>query len=99
LHENAPAHRALATQKKLTYLDFQCLYHPPYSPDRAPSDYNLFSGLKKTVEGWPFFVDTEVIAAAETWLDGQLSEFFMSGLQKLEQRAKRCIELREEYDE
>jgi len=29
LHENAPAHRALATQKKLAYLGFQCLYHPP----------------------------------------------------------------------
>jgi len=50
LHDKAPAHRALATQNKLAYLGFQCLYHPPYSP--------------------------EVIAAAETWLDGQISEFF-----------------------
>jgi len=46
LHDNAPAHRALATQKKLAYLGFQCLDHPPYSPDLAPSDYHLFSGLK-----------------------------------------------------
>jgi len=46
LHENAPAHLALATQKKLTYLDFQCLDHPPYSLDMAPSDYHLFPGLK-----------------------------------------------------
>jgi len=29
LHDNAPAHRALATQKKLAYLGFQCLDHPP----------------------------------------------------------------------
>ena len=29
-------------------------------------------------------LSTEVIAAAETWLDGQPSEFFLSGLQKLE---------------
>jgi len=28
LHDNAPAHRALATQKKLAYLGFQCLDHP-----------------------------------------------------------------------
>jgi len=35
LHDNAPAHRALATQEKLTYLGFQCLDHPPYSPDLA----------------------------------------------------------------
>jgi len=46
LHDSAPAHRALATQKKLAYLDFHCLEHPPYSPDLAPSDYHLFPGLK-----------------------------------------------------
>jgi len=33
LHDNALAHRALATQKKMAYLGFQCLDHPPYSPD------------------------------------------------------------------
>jgi len=47
LHDNVPAHRALATQKKLAYLSFQCQDHPPYSPDLAPSDYHLFPGLKK----------------------------------------------------
>jgi hypothetical protein len=41
----------------------------------------------------------EVIAAMETWLDGQPSKFFLSGLQKLKQRAKKCIELRGEYVE
>jgi len=45
LHGNAPAQEALAAQKKLTYLGFQCLDHPPYSPDLAPSDYHLFSVL------------------------------------------------------
>jgi len=44
--DNAPAHRALATQKKLAYLGFQCLDHPPYSPDLALSEYHLFPGLK-----------------------------------------------------
>jgi hypothetical protein len=29
LHDNTSAHRALATQKKLVYLGFQCLDHPP----------------------------------------------------------------------
>jgi len=46
LHDNAPAHRELATQKKLPYLGFQYPDHPPYSPDLAPSDYHLFPGLK-----------------------------------------------------
>jgi len=64
LHDNAPAHQALATQKKLAYLGFQCLDHPPYSLDLASSD-------------------VEVIAAAETWWDGQPSEFFFEWLAKV----------------
>jgi len=99
LHDNAPAHRALATQKKLAYLGFHCLDHPPYSPDLAPSDYRLFPGLIKQLKDRNFSSDAEVIAAAETCLDGQPSEFFLSGLQKLEQRAKKCIELHGEYVE
>ena len=75
LHDNAPAHRALATQKKLAYLGFQCFDHPPYSPDLAPSDYHLFPELKKQFKGCHFSSDAEVITAA-TWLDGQPSEFF-----------------------
>jgi len=76
LHDNAPAHRALATQNKLAYLGFQYLYHPPYSPNLAPSDFHLLPELKKKVKGRHISSDAEVIADAETWLDGQLSEFF-----------------------
>ena len=39
---------------------------------------------KKQLKGRHFLSDVEVIAAAETWLDGQACEFFLSGLQKLE---------------
>jgi len=80
-----------ATQKKLAYLGFQCLDHAPYSLDLAPSDYHLFPGLQKQLNVRHFSSDAEAIAVAETWLEGQHSEFFVSGLQKLEQRAKKCI--------
>jgi len=76
LHDNAPAHRTLATQKKVAYMSFQCLDHPPYSPDLAPSDYHLFPGLKKRMKGRYFL-------SAETWLDGQSSEFFFDWLAKI----------------
>jgi len=76
LHDNAPAHWALATQKKLAYLGFQCLEHPPYSLDLAPSDYHLLPGLKKQLTGHKFLLDAEVNANAETWLDVQSSEIF-----------------------
>jgi len=55
---------------------------------------------KKQLKDRHFPSDAEVIAAAETWLDGQFSEFFvLSGLQNLEQRTKKYIELRGEYVE
>ena len=99
LHDSSPAHWALATQKKLVYLGFQCLDHPTYSPDLATSDYHLFYGLKKKLIDHYFSSDAEIIAAAETWLDRQPSEFFLSGLPKPKQRAKKCIELCGEYVE
>ena len=76
-------HRSLATQKKLVYLVLQYLDHPPYSPDPAPSDYHLFPGVKKQLKGRHFSSDAEVITAAETWLDGQPSEFFFEWLAKV----------------
>ena len=36
---------------------------------------------EKQLKVRPFSSDAEVIAAAETWLDGQLSDFVLSGLQ------------------
>jgi len=99
LQDIAPAHRALAIQEKLAYLGFQCLDHPPYSPDLTPLDYHLFPGLKKQLKGRHFSSDVEVISAAETWLTDNLLNFFSSGLQKLQQRSKKCIELRGEYVE
>jgi len=83
LHDNAPAHRAIATQKKLAYLHFHCLHHPPYSPDLLSSDYHLFPGLKKQLKVRHFSSDAEVIAAAETWLDGQFSYFFLEWFAKV----------------
>ena len=39
---------------------------------------------KKQLKGRHYSSDEEVIAAAETWLDGQPSELFFSGLQNWE---------------
>ena len=99
LDDNVPAHRALATQKKPVYLGFQCLDHPPYSPDLAPSDYHLFPGLKKQ-ERSPFFVRRGGHCWREDLVGRTTFDFFLlSGLRKLEQRAKKCSELRREYEE
>jgi transposase len=94
LHDNAPAHRERTTQKLLAHQGFLSLDRPPYSPDLAPSEYHLFSGLKKQMTVHHFASDAEVIAAAEIWLNVQFSEFLLSGLQRVEQRTTKCLELR-----
>jgi hypothetical protein len=76
LHNIAPARRAFATQKKLAYLGFQYFDHPPLYSGSGPSDYHLFSELKKQLKCRHFSSDVEVIDASETRLDGQTSEFF-----------------------
>jgi len=43
---------------------------------------------EKQLKGRHFSSKAEVVAATETWLYGQISDFVLSGLQKLEQRAK-----------
>ena len=59
-----------------TGLLVQFLEYPPYSPHLAPSDYHLFSGLKKQLIVRHVSSDAEVISVLETWLGGQISDFF-----------------------
>ena len=84
---------------RYTYLLFSCALAKTGQSERT--DCGLFPGLKKKIKlkGRHFSSKAEVIAAAETWLDGQLSEFSLSGLQNLEQRAKKCFELHGKYVE
>ena len=81
LHDNALVHQALATQKKLAYLGFQCLNHPPYSLDLALLEYHLFPGLKKQLIGCHFFFPTRksLLPQRSGWTDNLLN-FFLSGL-------------------
>ena len=94
VHDNATAHRALATPQKLACLGFQCLDNPPYSPDLAPSDYQLFPGLKKCNWKVAIFRPTRksLLPQRPGWTAKYLI-FFLSDLQKLERRAKKSIEL------
>jgi len=76
LARQCPGSPGTCNQKKLAYLGFRLFDHPPYSPDLAPSDYHLFPEQKIRLKGSHFSSYVEVIAAAETRLDGQLSACF-----------------------
>jgi hypothetical protein len=55
LHNNAPAQWALATQKKMAYLGFQCLDHPQCSSDLAVGLLPV-PWTEKTIERSAFFI-------------------------------------------
>ena len=59
--------------------------HPPYSPDLAPSDYNWEVAIFRPTR-------RSLLPRRSGWTDSLLI-FFFCDLQKLEQRAKKCIEL------
>jgi hypothetical protein len=44
--------------------------HPPYSPDRAPSDFYLFGYVKRRLAGLSFENGDHLLAAVEGVLEG-----------------------------
>ena len=99
LQDNAPSHKAHQTMQLLVDLGFTCVPHPPYSPDLAPSDYHLFPHLKKHLKGKHFPSDEALIAEVEGWFTQQDKTFYLQGLEMLQHRCEKCIELRGEYVE
>ena len=77
LPDNAPAHRALATPEETGLLGLPV---PWLSTLLSGSDPVGLPPVpcteKKTIEMSPFLSDAEVIVAEETWLDGNLLNFF-----------------------
>jgi histone-lysine N-methyltransferase SETMAR len=72
-------------------LSFECLPHPPYSPDLAPSDFHVFGLLKQAMGGKSFRSDKEVQQAVHKWLRSQPKEFCYRGIQALLKRWNTCI--------
>lgn len=100
LHQdNAPCHKSLKTMAKLHELGFQLLPHPPYSPDLAPSDFYLFSDLKRMLAGKKIGSNEEVITETEAYFAAKPKEFYKSGIEKLEGRYNRCIAMEGNYVE
>jgi hypothetical protein len=49
LHNNVRPHTAARTRALLVNLNWELIDHTPNSPDLAPSDYHLFTYLKKWI--------------------------------------------------
>jgi len=80
LHDNARPHTATATVSTIEELWCECIPHPLYSPDLAPSDFHVFGPLKDALSGTQFRDDGEVRSAEHEWLRTRLKEFLLRGI-------------------
>jgi [histone H3]-lysine36 N-dimethyltransferase SETMAR len=99
LHDNAPVHTARVARRAILNCGFEELYHPPYSPDLAPSDYYLFGRLKKGLHGERYADDNALKSATEHWLESREENFYLKGIQELQKRWNKCIEVGGDYFE
>ncbi|GFW43068.1 mariner Mos1 transposase [Trichonephila clavipes] len=97
--DNAPCHKSMNSMTKLHELGFELLLHPPYNPDLAPSDFFLFSDLKKRLAGQKFCADEEVIAETEANFKAEDKLYYKNGIEKLYGCYNRCIALKGNYIE
>ena len=82
-HQGFSSHTVLHVKR---YKNFCTFSHARYYTIQGCWYVLSPTRLKKQLKGRHYSSDAEVTAAAETWLDGQPSDyfFFLSGLQKLE---------------
>ena len=92
LHDNAPHSQVQdCLGCYFRQAGFIELNHPAYSPDIAPSNYDLFSNLKKFLHGKNFSSDDEAVTTVEDYLTDLNSDSFCKGIQSLHDRWQRVV--------
>jgi histone-lysine N-methyltransferase SETMAR len=90
-HDNAWPHTARSTVATIQDLSFECLPHPPYSPDLAPSDFHVSGPLKEAMGGKYFRSDEEAAGGARVAaLSAKI--IFSRGIHALPKRWNTCME-------
>jgi histone-lysine N-methyltransferase SETMAR len=97
LHDNAPAHTCNVARAAIADCGFQTINHPAYSPDVAPSDYFLFSDLKRHLRGKHFDCDETLRVAILEHFDSHSVAFWHEAIDSLENRWQRVVESHGEY--
>ena len=90
--DNARPHTFLVTRKKLLELGWEVMPHPPYSPDLAPSDYQLFRSLQNHLNGKTFDSNEAVKNKLIQFFASKNQTFDESGIMKLTERWQKAIE-------
>jgi histone-lysine N-methyltransferase SETMAR len=93
--DDARPHTAAATVNHIATFSWERLYHAPYSPDLAPSDFHFFPTLKRTLKGRRFTTNEDAEAAVRT----QDTDFYQQGFFKFVKRWDKCINVGGDYVE
>lgn len=91
LHDNARAHAAVAVTDLLLRWGWEVLYHPPYSPDLSPCDYDLFPKMKEPLRGRCFRTVEDVLRATDRSIRTIQRLGTANGIQRLPHRWERVI--------
>ncbi|GFV09790.1 mariner Mos1 transposase [Trichonephila clavipes] len=97
--DNAPALKPVIAIAKINELKFELLPDAPYSPDLAPSDYFLFSNMKKWLSGQRSSNDEEVISAVNGYFEEQDSSYYKKGTELIEHHSEKYVQLKGDYVE
>ena len=97
LHDNAPAHRTKMTSEKLTNLGWEVLPHPSYSPDLAPTDYQLFRALHNHIANNKFKDDGHIKTTVESFFREKPQSFYANRIKSLHQRWRDVIDIDGDY--
>jgi histone-lysine N-methyltransferase SETMAR len=99
LHDNAWPHTAAHTKALLQQFNWEIFEHPPYSPDLAPSNYQLFTNMKVWLANQRFKANEELMDGVNNWLGTLVALFFDERLQKLMRQCDKCLNLGGTYVE
>ncbi|GFS77055.1 histone-lysine N-methyltransferase SETMAR [Trichonephila clavipes] len=89
--DNARPHTSLVTRQKLLQLEWDTMPHPPYSPDRALSDYYLFRSLQNFLDGKTFTSNEEVKNHLDQFFASKDQKFYGRGIMLLPERWQKVL--------
>jgi histone-lysine N-methyltransferase SETMAR len=84
---------------KIKDLHYECCCHTPYSPELAPSDFNVVGTPKEELSERKFRYNAEVQETVHDWLCKQPTDYFSRGIQGLVKYLNKCIECNADYVE
>jgi histone-lysine N-methyltransferase SETMAR len=97
--DNVRPHVSTRVKQEMEKHGLRAAPHPPYFPDRAPSDFFLFDYVERALQGSEFQTVEELLASVVGILNAIPTETLMSTFHEWIRRPQTCIDTDREYVE